>query len=137
MSVATIVMQTDVVGGSMHTVRYTLMQGRRLVAPVPPGAHADEPKSRGIVALTQTTGAELARAVEATGAYAQLLMRDFADHAVATALKSRDDYTAFVKMLEMLADSRPARAVAAEDPTHGRPANPDTLSVSQLGLSIN
>jgi DNA processing protein len=141
MSVATIVMQTDVVGGSMHTVRYTLMQGRRLVAPVPPGAHADEPKSRGIVALTQKTGAELARAVEASGAYAQLLMREFAREAVAMALKGRDDYEEFVRMLEMLAETLPAHAAvtdrdlapAASSETSSTPSS----SAPQLGLSIN
>ena len=31
MSVATVVMQTDLAGGSMHTVRSTLLQGRLLV----------------------------------------------------------------------------------------------------------
>jgi DNA processing protein len=33
-----------------------ILQGRLLIAPVPKEAHADEPKSRGIVALTQKTG---------------------------------------------------------------------------------
>jgi DNA processing protein len=37
LSVATIVMQTDLAGGSMHTVRSALAQGRLLVAPVPRG----------------------------------------------------------------------------------------------------
>lgn len=38
LSVGTFVMQTDVKGGSMHTVRYTLQQERLLFAPVPQGA---------------------------------------------------------------------------------------------------
>ena len=48
MSAATIVMQTDLIGGTMHTVRYAVLQGRPLIAPVPQGTHADAPKSRGI-----------------------------------------------------------------------------------------
>jgi len=126
MSIATIVMQTDVVGGSMHTVRYTLMQGRLLVAPVPPGAHAEEPKSRGIVALTQKTGADLSRLVEAQGAYAELLTQKYARSPVAFPLAGRDEYGQFLNLLEsMLAEGQ-------------RPSGTSVVqSAPQLGLSLN
>lgn len=126
MSITTIVMQTDVVGGSMHTVRYTLMQGRLLVAPVPPGAHAEEPKSRGIVALTQKTGADLSRLVEAQGAYAELLTQRYARRPVAIPLAGRDEYGQFLNLLEsMLAEGS------------GTTWTTTVQSAPQLGLSLN
>lgn len=79
LSVGTIAMQTDVVGGTMHTVRYTLLQGRLLFAPQPKGAHASEPKSQGILALTTRTGPELARLLDARAKYAVVLKGDFTD----------------------------------------------------------
>lgn len=110
MSVGTIVAQTDIVGGSMHTVRFTLMQGRRLFAPVPRAAHAEETKCRGIRALTERSGRELVDLVGAKGEYADLLMRQFADRPVATPIASRDDYQALLEALEEAA-STPTKAV--------------------------
>jgi len=118
MSAATIVMQTDLIGGTMHTVRFALLQDRRLIAPVPQGAHADEPKSRGILALTQRTGPELAHLVGASGAYAEHLTRKFSDRPVALPLHDRDSYTLLLEMLERM---------AVESPAHRPPAQ-------QLGL---
>ena len=105
MSVATIVMQTDIAGGSMHTVRFTLMQGRLLVAPVPQGQFAEDKKSRGILALTQKTGAELARVLDATGEYAALLQGSFAHRPVAAPLASRDDYEPLLARLDEAANA--------------------------------
>lgn len=79
LSVGTIAMQTDIVGGTMHTVRYTLLQGRLLFAPRPKGRHASEPKSQGILALTTRTGSELVRLLGAKGKYAKVLRGYFAD----------------------------------------------------------
>jgi DNA processing protein len=113
MSAATIVMQTDLIGGTMHTVRYSVLQGRPLFAPVPQGAHADEPKSRGILALTQQTGADLARLVDASGTYAEHLRKKFADRPVARPLTSSEGYVLLLNTLEEIA----AGAMA-----HGAPA---------------
>jgi DNA processing protein len=77
MSLATVVMQTDLVGGSMHTVRFTLGQRRLLFAPVPDRTHADHPKSRGILALTRNTGAELATLIARDPRYAAFLRNRF------------------------------------------------------------
>ncbi len=96
-------MQTDLVGGSMHTARFAVLQGRQLIAPVPQGASADEPKSRGILALTQRTGTDLAVLVGASGAYAERLTRKFADRSVALPLPSRDGYDAILDELEAIA----------------------------------
>lgn len=100
MSAGTVVMQTDIVGGTMHTARYTLLQGRLLLAPVPQGAHAEEPKSRGLSALTQRTGIELARLFEARGALEKLLLRGFADRPVASPIAGREDYVPTLDALE-------------------------------------
>jgi DNA processing protein len=102
MSAATVVMQTDLVGGTMHTARYTLLQGRLLVAPVPQGPHAAEAKSRGLIALTQRTGTNLAKLLEAKKAYARLLERKFADRPVAMLLTGCEDYAQLLEALEGL-----------------------------------
>jgi DNA processing protein len=99
MSIATVVMQTDLKGGSMHTVRFTLSQGRLLVAPVPRGRHAEEEKSRGILALTEQTGAALADMLQVSGDYRQILLRRFAKEAPAFAIRSRRDYPDFLEAL--------------------------------------
>jgi DNA processing protein len=99
MSIATVVMQTDLKGGSMHTVRYTLSQGRLLVAPVPRGRHAEEEKSRGILALTEHTGAALADMLKVSGDYRDLLVRRFASEAPAFPIRSRRDYPDLLQTL--------------------------------------
>jgi DNA processing protein len=60
LSRGTVVFQTDVDGGSMHTVRFTLLQRRLLFAIHPTGSHATEAASRGAVALATKQGRELA-----------------------------------------------------------------------------
>ncbi len=100
MSVGTIVMQTDVVGGSMHTVRFTLLQGRLLFAPVPTGRHAEEPKSRGILALSQQSGSEICKIVDARGEYRDVLMSRFGSRPPAIPLSGRDDYDELLRRLE-------------------------------------
>ena len=47
----TVVAQCGIPSGTLHTARFTLLQGRRLIVPVPTGAHADDPASAGNVAL--------------------------------------------------------------------------------------
>lgn len=114
MSAATIVMQTDLIGGTMHTVRYAVLQGRPLFAPVPQGAHADETKSRGILALTQRTGPDFSRLVGASGAYAEHLTKKFVDRSVAHPLTNRDGYTPLLAMLEGMTADNTARVAPAE-----------------------
>jgi len=100
MSAGTIVMQTDVVGGSMHTVRFTLMQGRLLFAPTPHGPHMHEPKSQGLLAMTRMSGQELARTLGANGDYARLLEGTFGTQPVAIPISGREDYEKLVQLLE-------------------------------------
>jgi DNA processing protein len=114
MSLGTIVMQTDIVGGSMHTVRFTMLQQRLLFAPVPRGRHAEEAKSRGIVALTRETGRELKRRIEADGEYGALLEAEFASTPLAVPLESREDYDKLFALLEHAKDHGPAPRRARE-----------------------
>jgi DNA processing protein len=99
MSVATVVMQTDLAGGSMHTVRSTLTQGRLLVAPAPHGKLAEEPQNRGLIALTKATGAQLAERLGASGDYRRILLGQFAESAPAFPVRSRADYPELVRQL--------------------------------------
>jgi DNA processing protein len=100
LSIATFVMQTDIKGGSMHTVRFTLMQGRLLFAPVPQGRHAEELKSQGILALTQCPANELVDRIRAEGEYRRLLLSRFGRKPVATPLLSWMNYEAMLDCLE-------------------------------------
>lgn len=107
MAVATFVMQTDIEGGSMHTARFTLTQGRLLIAPVPPGIHATEPKSQGILALTQKTGRELIGLFKKMPSeYAELLERRFANTPPAMPIHSRNDYKEVLRTLYECVESK-------------------------------
>lgn len=100
LSLATIVMQTDLRGGTTHTVRFALSQQRLLFAAVPALDLPIEPASRGPVALTRHTGRELAMELQASGAYAALLRESFGDRPVARAIRGRDDYRAVLEGIE-------------------------------------
>ena len=99
MSLGTFVFQTDVVGGTMHTIRYTLMQERMLFAPVPPPPYADEDKSRGIRAIIEQHGPELADRLKATGSYRDLLTTRYRDRAPAFGIRGVSDYEAVIARL--------------------------------------
>ena len=100
MSAGTVVMQTDIVGGSMHTVRFTLQQKRLLFAPMPPPSYMEEPKNRGILALIRNSGPELARILDAKGEFSLFLERQFRNRPVATAITGREDYEKLFAELE-------------------------------------
>ena len=99
MSAATVVMQTDIVGGSMHTVRFTLLQGRQLFAPVPSGSHAGDPKSRGILALTRETGTHLSSILHASGEYRDILRTRYSNTPPASSISGRHAYPDFLRQL--------------------------------------
>lgn len=116
LAVATFVMQTGVVGGSMHTVRFTLQQGRLLFAAVPSGRYADDPKSQGPLALTQNTGRNLVTILGADGAYADLLRAFFADRPPAIPVANRGDYTGVLARLEDAVTTPQAHQPAMQSP---------------------
>ncbi len=100
LSIATFVMQTDIKGGSMHTVRFTIMQNRLLFAPMPQGRHAAEPKSQGILAMTQFSAPSFADAARAEGDYRRILFERYHNRPVAVPLASKKDYTSILELLE-------------------------------------
>ena len=106
---ATFVMQTDIVGGTMHTVRFTLMQGRMLFVPAPTEQHRDEVKFRGPLALGERSGIELVELLKAKDEYASLLRNRFGDRPPAFQLRSHEDYDEMLRRLEA-ADECPAPA---------------------------
>lgn len=101
MAAGTVVMQTDVTGGSMHTVRFTLEQGRLLFAPIPAGRHALAPKSRGILALARTTGRELADTLNADEIYRKLLTTKFGNCPPAIPIRDRREYVVLLDRLQV------------------------------------
>ncbi|GAC1045283.1 DNA-processing protein DprA [Rhizobium sp. No.120] len=100
LSIATFVMQTDIKGGSMHTVRFTIQQNRLLFAPVPQGRHAAEPKSQGILAMTQLPAPRFADAARAEGDYRRILFERYRNGPVAVPLASKEDYISMLELLE-------------------------------------
>lgn len=105
MSLGTFVFQTDIVGGTMHTVRFTLEQNRELFAPIPTPKFADEEKSRGIRAIVEKTGRELADLIDATGPYRKLLTTQFADRPPATGIAGANQYSQIVDRLRRIAEN--------------------------------
>jgi DNA processing protein len=123
LSIATFVMQTDIKGGSMHTVRFTIQQDRLLFAPVPQGRHAAEPKSQGIIAMTQLSAIRFADAARAEGDYRRILFERYNDHPVAVSLASKEDYASMLELLE-------TRLAGGEGQTGTvRPSSPTQMSM--------
>ncbi|MBA1143849.1 DNA-processing protein DprA [Mesorhizobium neociceri] len=123
LSVATFVMQTDIKGGSMHTVRYTIQQNRLLFAPVPQGRHAAEPKSQGILAMTQFSATRFADIARAEGDYRRILSERYPNGPVAVPLASKEDYTSMLELLE----NRLGGDAAQDAPV--RPSSPTQMSM--------
>lgn len=130
MSLATFVMQTDIVGGSMHTVRFTLLQHRLLYAPVPTGAHAKEDKSRGILALTSQHGPELLPALKSPPPeYATLLRQAFRYCPPARPIRSKQDYPSVLAELDSALTNTPS-----DTPASNSEEQPVGDPTGQLGL---
>ena len=101
MSVATFVMQTDVVGGSMHTVISRLFSTAYSLRHFPTGSHAKEEKSRGIVALTSRTGPDIRLLRNPPSEYVSLLRTAFRSaHTPHRPIRSSDDYPAVLAELD-------------------------------------
>ena len=99
----------------MHTARFALLQGRKLLAPVPRGTHAAEAKSRGLLALTTNTGAKLCEVLRAQGQYRRVLERVYLDRPAAIPIRGRADYpTMLERLTEMLSDRDNVPAPSAE-----------------------
>jgi DNA processing protein len=123
LSVATFVMQTDIKGGSMHTVRFTIQQGRLLFVPVPQGRHAQEPKSQGILAMTQLPASRFAELARAEGDYKRVLLERFRSDPVGIPLASKEDYASMLERLETRMNTESASSPAKT------PTQPNQLSM--------
>jgi DNA processing protein len=123
LSIATFVMQTDIKGGSMHTVRFTIQQSRLLFAPVPQGRHAAEPKSQGILAMTQIPATQFADAARAEGDYRRILLERYRNRPAAVSLASKEDYASMLELLETRINCAGEGAPAA------RPTAPSQMSM--------
>jgi DNA processing protein len=100
MSLATFVMQTDIMGGTMHTVRFTLEQRRLLFAPVPTVRYSEDIKSMGIRAIVEKNGSQLADLLQADKGFRKLLFESFGTCAPAIPIRSSIDYPAILHQLE-------------------------------------
>lgn len=86
LSSAVVLVESGLTSGSMQTVRFAVLQGRRVFAAVP-----DDPSHPSADTLTQLTtlsGPELAAAVKATGEYEQRLRDEFGRKPVALSVTS-------------------------------------------------
>jgi len=101
-SVATFVMQSRRDGGTMQTARYALTQGRPIYAPVPPGRHATEEASEGLLLLLEGDGPALAAAIGAGKAFTQLATENWSGRPVASPVAGRDDYPRVLSEIEDL-----------------------------------
>lgn len=98
LALATVVMQTDLAGGTMHTARFALVQGRPLFVPVPPpGVHRDAPKSRGIVALAEWSTARLLPHLRTSAAEGAALAKRLR---LAVPIRGREDYAMMFETIE-------------------------------------
>jgi len=104
LSLATIIFQTGIVGGAMHTAKFTLLQERLLVVPVPTGIHANEEKSQGILLLSKCIGTELFSKIGTTDDknFMKLISSKFKSQPAAYSIHSSSDYYSLEKHLENL-----------------------------------
>lgn len=100
LSLGTFIMQSDVIGGSIHTVKYTLLQNRLLFAPLPTGEHALEKSSAGILALIKYAGPKLVEELTVNAQFQKLLIRDYLNEPPAIAITGSKDYSSVLKSLE-------------------------------------
>lgn len=117
LSVGLLVAQTGVVGGSMHTVRYAVEQGKPVFCPDPSASNG---KSDGLRVLLQTPGRDLCGAIPAWKQTKRLCAR-LGDEPVARAVKRGDERDVLMRELELAmtpeaqADDLPLRPEPAED----------------------
>ena len=107
LSIATFLMQTGIKGGSMHTARFSLLQGRRIFVPVPPEHLWDEPESEGILLLKENKGYQLVSKLDPEKKYSkyrELLNGEYSDQYVVREIHGRDDYPTILNELEEQAE---------------------------------
>lgn len=101
MSLGTVMMQASLKSGTMHTARYTIMQGRLLFSPVPPKeSQRLDVNNAGNIVMTSLSGADVANNVDADWLYREQLLNRFKEMPPAFKITSKDDYDIVLKQLE-------------------------------------
>lgn len=101
-SAGTFLMQSALKGGSMHTARFTLMQGRALMVPIPTGDQVNSIQNKGVLALGTLTAEQLIEKIHTDDQYQELLRRLFSNDAPAIGIHGRDDYPQLLEELNEL-----------------------------------
>jgi DNA processing protein len=112
LSVGVLVAQTGVVGGSMHTVRYAVEQGKPVLCPDPSASNG---KSDGLRALLQTSGRDLCSTLPAWKDAKRLCAR-LGDEPVAFAIKRGEERDVLIRALELAMTQEPDAADSALRP---------------------
>ena len=86
LSSAVVLVESGLSGGSMQTVRFSVLHGRQVFAAVP--EDSSHPSADALARLTALSGPELAAVVKATGEYERRLRADFGTKPVALPVTS-------------------------------------------------
>ena len=100
-SAATFFLQGALDGGSMHSVRYAVVQGRPVFAPMVPAAFADEPLNQAAACMTGMRPSEFLSLIEAKDSFAEAVAR-LGRPTLALPFAGRDDYPAVLAELDGL-----------------------------------
>src|SRR5690606_35943320 len=108
-SAATFFMQADLESGTMHSVRYSLLQGRPIYAPGIPDKFADESLNQAAINMTRMEAAQFGRLIDAKESIMDAISRLDRPN-VAIEVKGRDHYHEILAQLDALVsdDARPS-----------------------------
>lgn len=105
-SVATFFMQADMESGTMHSVRYALLQGRPIFAPGIPANFAGEPLNQAAMCMTRMAAAQFGQAIEAKEEIMDAISRLDRPH-VAYEIAGRDRYPEVLATIEAALQAEP------------------------------
>ena len=107
---ATVVVQTNVKGGTMHTVRSTLEQSRLLYALVPSESSSNHDEEwGGNLLLTNSNGRHISEVLSAKSKYRELLNSEFADDSPALPIQNLPLGSEVVKAIKERFNGRGSR----------------------------
>lgn len=98
-SLATFFMQADVESGTMHSVRYALLQGRPIFAPAVPDAYANEDLNQAAMCMTRMHPQQFGAMLEAKDSVQQAIA-DLDRETVAFEITGKASYPAILADLE-------------------------------------
>lgn len=107
-SAATFFMQANMESGTMHSVRYALLQGRPVYAPGVPAAFAGEPLNHAAMCMTRMDPLQFGRAIDAKPAVMEAIER-MGRSRIAIEVAGRDSYPEILAQLDALVAAPEAR----------------------------